>query len=328
MAHEIDMTNGRANIAFAGEVPWHGLGVKLNGDESIDQWVVQAGLNWEAVKSPVQFTAGDGNTSTFAGRSVIYRSDTFDPLGIVSDNFHTVQPREIVEFFKDAAGQANMKLEVVGSLFGGRRFWATARVNADELKLNGVDEVRPYVFLITAVDGSLATSASLVNTRVVCNNTARIALSEKGRSVRVTHASEFDSNLVKNSLGLIDGAWDKFKNRLVTLADTKVSAEEASNFFIKLVMSKSANKDVDPKNRVVQKYVNDLMNRFSYGIGSEMHKDTAWGLYCAVTEQTNYRGRGALDARMDSALFGANAKLVTEADNLLDDLLLDKLVLA
>ncbi len=320
--HEIDMSNNRANIAYTGETPWHGLGVKLNGDETVEQWIVQAGLNWEAVKAPVQFISADGNPSTFAGRSVIYRSDTEVPLGIVSDDFHIVQPREIVEFFKDAAGQANMKLEVVGSLYGGRRFWATARVNADELKLNGVDEVRPYVFLITGADGSLATNASLVNTRVVCNNTARVALTEDGRRVRITHASVFDSKIVKNSLGLIDNAWDNFKNRITGLANTKVSAEEAADFFLKLVMTKSAKQDVDPQNRVIQKHVKDLMMRFSNGVGADMHRNTAWGLYCAVTEQTNYRGRGSMDARMDSALFGSNAKLVVEADRLIDELIL------
>lgn len=313
--HAIDMSNNRANIAYSGEIPWHNLGQALTKDASIETWVKESGLEWTAEKVPVKFSVADGTTRNFVGRSVIYRSDTEVPLGVVSDDYKIVQPREVVEFFKEAAGQANMKLEVAGSLFGGKRFWATARVNADELKLNGKDEIRPYVFLITSLDGTLATSASLVNTRVVCNNTAQIALREDGRRVRVTHASDFDANLIKSKLGLIDTAWADFKKRITTLSQTKVDAKEATQFFLKLV----GNEDAIEQSLSVRRKVDDLMKRFTTGIGSDMHNGTAWGLYCAVTEQTNYRGKGMLDHRMQSALFGPGAKLVEKADELLEE---------
>ena len=29
MAHELDMTNNRANMAYVGDKPWHGLGQEL-----------------------------------------------------------------------------------------------------------------------------------------------------------------------------------------------------------------------------------------------------------------------------------------------------------
>ncbi len=32
MAHELDMSNGRANMMYAGDRPWHGLG-KYVGDQ-------------------------------------------------------------------------------------------------------------------------------------------------------------------------------------------------------------------------------------------------------------------------------------------------------
>jgi hypothetical protein len=35
MSHEIDMSNGRANMAYVGEKPWHGLGASINPDASI-----------------------------------------------------------------------------------------------------------------------------------------------------------------------------------------------------------------------------------------------------------------------------------------------------
>lgn len=315
--HAIDMSNNRANIAFVNEVPWHQLGVKLDENATIDQWAESAGLSWSAVKSPIQFMDSSQNVQTYTGRSVIYRDDTDAPLGVVGDDYQIVQPRDVVEFFNEAAGQANMKLEVAGSLFGGRRFWATARVDEAALKLNGVDEVRPYVLLITSADGSLATNVTLVNTRVVCNNTAKIALSENGARVRVTHASEFDPNLVKNKLGLIDNAWASFKDRITSMATTKVTDKQAAEFFIKLMMNEAKQESVS---KLVERKAEDLLNRFKNGIGAEMHKGTAWGLYCATTEYTNYHGRGKLDARMQAALNGPGAQMVTKAENMIAEL--------
>lgn len=318
--HAIDMSNNRANIAYVSnkEVPWHKLGIPLQEEATIDEWVTQAGMEWTAEKVPVKFNVADGTSRNFLGRSVIYRSDTEVPLGVVSDDYKIVQPREIVEFFKEAAGQAKMKLEVAGCLFGGKRFWATARVDEEALMVNGVDEVRPYVLLITSLDGSLATNAILCSTRVVCNNTARIALSENGRRVRVTHAADFDPNMVKNQLGLIDSSWAKFKETVTNMAKTKVSAAQATEFFLKVV----GNKDLVEQTNATQRKINDLLARFQGGIGSEMHKETAWGLYNSLTERANYHGRGVLDHRMQSALFGANADMVQRGEKLIKEMFL------
>ena len=34
MAHELEIVDGQAQMAYAGEVPWHGLGVPVSNDLS------------------------------------------------------------------------------------------------------------------------------------------------------------------------------------------------------------------------------------------------------------------------------------------------------
>ena len=46
MAHMIE------TIAYAGEVPWHGLGTKVPADLSPAQMLDKAGLNWTVEKTP------------------------------------------------------------------------------------------------------------------------------------------------------------------------------------------------------------------------------------------------------------------------------------
>ena len=39
-------------MAFAGEVPWHGLGTKVSSDMTPNQMLVKAGLDWTVSKRP------------------------------------------------------------------------------------------------------------------------------------------------------------------------------------------------------------------------------------------------------------------------------------
>ncbi len=32
MSHELEMIDGKASMAYAGDVPWHGLGVQVSND--------------------------------------------------------------------------------------------------------------------------------------------------------------------------------------------------------------------------------------------------------------------------------------------------------
>lgn len=57
MAHELDMTGGRANMAFVGEVPWHGLGSQLDPTATFDEWQAAAGMNYNVQRRLVTYNA-------------------------------------------------------------------------------------------------------------------------------------------------------------------------------------------------------------------------------------------------------------------------------
>ena len=42
-------------MAYAGELPWHGLGTKVPQDLSTDEFIKQAGLDWTVSKKPMFF---------------------------------------------------------------------------------------------------------------------------------------------------------------------------------------------------------------------------------------------------------------------------------
>src|SRR3989344_4786101 len=192
MAHLVE------TMAYAGAAPWHGLGNQLTQKQPIEVWQREAGMDWQIQESPVHFksdTIGTlGAIHSFPEQKVLFRSDTKAPLSVVSNRYHTVQPREVLEFYRDLTEVSGYELETAGVLKGGRKFWALARTGQGAV-IKGNDQVNGYLLLATSCDGTLATTATPTTVRVVCNNTLTIALDGTNRAIKVPHNTRFDSSV-------------------------------------------------------------------------------------------------------------------------------------
>ncbi len=122
---------------------------------------------------------------------MLYRSDTKTPLSVVSNRYQVVQPREVLEFYRDLTEVSGYELETAGVLKGGRKFWALARTG-QSTALKGNDQIIGYLLLATSCDGTLATTATPTTVRVVCNNTLTIALDGTARAIKVPHNTRFE----------------------------------------------------------------------------------------------------------------------------------------
>ena len=318
MAHEIDFSNNRANMAFTGsrQAVWHGLGQELQEDTSIEDWKTAAGLDWEVIPADVQYVIPAAQSflppdvKTMPNRKVLYRSDTSEALSVVSGDFKIVQPGEVVDFFRDLTAQNNMKLSTAGSLFGGRRFWALAELGKD-FEVTSGDTVSGYLLLTTAVDGSLQTTAKFVSTRVVCQNTLNISLSEANKNlIRVSHRSQWDADQVKLDLGVMDAAWIDFMSNIRKLANTPTSDATARTFFADMLR----NPDQKELTKVQEKKAENLFHLYKNGVGADMSGDSYWGILNAVTEAyTHGTGRRAADHQFWDNYYGAQSSIKDRA---------------
>lgn len=292
MAHEISIReNGFAEMAFMGsrQKIWHGLGSEVPATATFDEWRTLAGMDWEVFESAVSFNAY-GEDFIFPDKKVLFRSDTKAPLSIVGDGFKIVQPNQILEFFRDLCENNNMELSTAGVLFGGKRFWALAKLGKDAEIVDG-DVIRGYLLLTTAVDGTLATTAKFVSERVVCSNTLTIAMNEDTKNfARVVHSATWDATQVKIDLGLVDSAWDKFITNMRDLTQVAMNDYDVKDYF----QAKFYNPKVPATDQTwgAVKKVNDLMSLYKTGNGSEFSYGTAWGVVNAVTDlYTHGNGR-------------------------------------
>ena len=333
MAHLLEQ------MAYVGDTPWHGLGNQLTQNQPIEVWAQQAGMDWRIESSNVSYMAqnerGQSIIMPYEEQRVLYRSDTHAPLSVVSQRFQEVQPREILEFYRDLTEQSGFELETAGVLKGGKKFWALARTG-QSTALKGKDVSNGYILLATACDGTLATTAQFTSIRVVCNNTLAIALRGQNSSagvVKVPHSTKFDADKVKQQLGVSVRAWDEHMYEMKQLSQRKVSQHEAAAYY-DAVFNNSNMSLTDQEDNIIQFYrdvatqaqanskeksepnaksmskVMEMFNGQGRGASLSSAKDTAYGLLCSITEFIDHERRAmSTDHRLDSAWFGAGAAI-------------------
>lgn len=313
MAHLVEQ------MAYVGDAPWHGLGSALSPKQPLEIWQREAGMNWQIQESPVHFKADAsghlGTIHSFPEQKVLYRSDTKAPLSVVSNRYQVVQPREVLEFYRDLTEVSGYELETAGVLKGGRKFWALARTG-QATTLKGNDQVNGYLLLATSCDGTLATTATPTTVRVVCNNTLTISLNGATRAIKVPHSTRFDQQAVKKQLGIAVSQWDEFMYRMRALAERRVQSKEAMAFFMEVLCDTSAHSPIPnvlPNKRAMEK-VQSLYEGRGRGSDLESTRNTAWGLLNAVTEYVDHERRArSSEYRMDSAWFGQGAAIKHKA---------------
>ncbi len=303
-------------MAYVGETPWHGLGNQLTPKQPLEVWAKQAGMDWKILESPVCFMTGKaghlGGIRSYEDHKVLFRSDSKEPLSVVSNRYKVVQPREILEFYRDLTEISGFELETAGVLKGGRKVWALARTR-QSVTFKGDDTTNGYVLLATACDGTLATTAQFTSIRVVCNNTLTIALDGRPSAVKVPHSTTFDPQAVKKQLGICVSTWDEFMYRLKALSERKVKPVEAQNYFLRVFSDDTKPGSIQPSERLMGPAM-ALFDGKGKGADLASSKGTAFGLLNAVTQFVDHERRArSIDNRLDSAWFGTGADLKQKA---------------
>ena len=121
MAHAVE------TMAYAGEVPWHGLGKEVLPDLTPEQMLYEAGLDWSVSKIPA-FAEVNGE-KVAVGKSALVRSSDDKVLDVVGDDWNPVQNAEAFGFFADFVGEGNMEMHTAGSLNGGKMVWALSLIH-------------------------------------------------------------------------------------------------------------------------------------------------------------------------------------------------------
>jgi phage/plasmid-like protein (TIGR03299 family) len=344
MAHNLDMTNNRANIAFLGNRNdvWHRMGQEMVAGQSVEDWAAAAGLGWEAVKVPAiaalegpRFDHIDASKRFLPvdDRSFVVRSDNGSVLGYVSgegagQGYQVVQPRDVLDWFQRyIAVDDRFKLDVAGSLDGGKRIWATALYNGG-LDVAG-EKHTARVLMSTTFDGSGSTINQATVTRVVCQNTLRIAHADTRAVIRTRHSTKFDAAKVGRELAQLAQGYKRFKEIGDAMASVEMSGQQVSEFFKACLDIPFDAKKEDVSGRKMNQFT-DLSRAYSTSVKEGAEANTPWAALQAITRYCDHDRSvqsgaiGESTARFRSAQFGSGDALKGKAMGLLLPLVKDK----
>jgi len=300
MAHMVE------TMAYAGEVPWHGLGVPVSNDLTPFQMMEKAGLNWQ-VREVDTFIEYNGNKQ-FTGNKCLVRETDGRILTTVGENWNPVQNETAFEFFSEFVSEGNMEMHTAGSLKDGQMVWALAKVK-DSFELFGGDTVESYLLFSNPHQYGKAIDVRFTPIRVVCNNTLTLSLESKAeRSVRIGHRVEFDPSEVKQALGIAAEKLETYKDMASFLGKKRFTAD-AYIEYLNTVFPRTADKKVQGKALSVDTLSRNAKLAFDSletQPGAQFAEGSWWQAFNSVTFITDHvQGRNE-DNRLYSSWFGGN----------------------
>lgn len=309
MAHELEMIDGQAQMAYAGKLPWHGLGKEVDDNLSAVQMMEAAGLDWKVKEVPTfaEIDIGNGKEKVSTGMKALIRETDGKCLTQVGKNWHPVQNDEAFGFFHDFIESGDMKMHTAGSLKGGQIIWALAKVD-DSFVLPGEDRVDSYLLFTNPHQYGKVIDIRFTPIRVVCNNTLVMANgSGSNNQVKLNHRKAFDADEVKEVLGMANENMQLYKEAAEFLVSKQATEKVMVEYFGDLLgRSKKENKDLG---RNAERAM-DLVGKQP---GSDMSRGSFWQMFNAVTFMTDHVMGRSNDSRMTSAWYGQNAKLKQDA---------------
>lgn len=296
MSHEVE------TMAFAHQVPWHGLGVNVPSDISTDEMLVKAGLNWEVERVPV-YTADQPDA--IPGQWAVRRATDRRVFDVVSDRWNPVQNKEILSFFREWVSAGDATLETAGSLRGGRQVWALANLKSGFV-LPGGDAVKGYVLMVGSHESGKATLIRTTGIRVVCANTMALALSSKAKSeVRWSHASAFDPEVAKERLAISREDISAYAKAARTLQKLKIDAEKCIDILQPVFQPQVERSDLIEE--TWSPTIKQIMWANQKAPGAL--PGSAWGLMGGVTYALDHMAKTQTpDGRFFASQLGHNAK--------------------
>jgi phage/plasmid-like protein (TIGR03299 family) len=293
-------------LVYATEPAWHGVGVRLDPEAGFDRWAEEAGFNFRLLEAQPQFVTAAGAVGKVEDRKILYRSDTGEALSVVSDRYKVVQPREVLEFFRDLAESSGLRLEVAGTLFNGRRYWAQARLQGDLSLLHPEDRHYAFLLLLSSCDGTTATVGKFGFTRAVCENTIVSAMAEDGKEHRIVHLRDFDPHEMNEKLGI--SMRERFASTMEVLrklADVKMNPAEMIKASIRILAPDQKDPEKLPKKDLLAKQI-QLATRHEMTGSEFLPKGTALAWLQSLTEACDHESRArSPDRALQKKFFGS-----------------------
>jgi len=331
MAHMVE------TMAYAGEVPWHGLGRQVEADMTPEEMLEAAQLNWTVSKRPLYTInkpnvwnivdpTGEASFLPVESQHVLMRDTDNTVLSVAGNDYIPFQNHDVMGFFKKFTEAGSMSMETAGSLRDGKDIWGLAKLNSKTVLVGG-DEVNGYLLLNNSHEVGKAMTMMFTPIRVVCNNTLTLALQQGGARFRVLHVHMFDEEIIsaaENALGLTDNAMKEFSEQATFLSEHRATEAQLDDYVAELFQPKtliergkaSSNDNLPALRDEFKRTALAVRDAIETSPGSDMAsaKGTWWGALNGVTYVTDHLKKSRVEGNgLHSAWFGSGANVKRRA---------------
>ncbi len=326
MAHELEtLANGQTAFASARLTAWHQLGTVTDDCMTAEEIMSKAWLGgWEVRKIPLQGIEVDARGVTKIDCPDKFMTVRTNPttgateyLGIVGEDYATVQNEQVAEMLNLLVDQTGAHFETAGSMRKGKNVFVTMKL-PKAMEIAGVDRVDLYLAATTSHDGTASLRVDATPVRIVCANTQRMAYERSQGSYTFRHTPNITSKIseARQALGLMwkhFDAWQTEAEKMISEALTMGEFEKvcAELWPVDDDASDTARNNAKQRTATLRYLIRDADTQKAI-------KGTRWAGYQAITEYVDHYAKASTpEVRARRAVTGAGADLKARAFELL-----------
>jgi phage/plasmid-like protein (TIGR03299 family) len=203
MAHQLEFaSDGQARMAYSNrEIPWHRLGVPMEGLQTAEAMLAAAQADFDVVTTRVAVCDDQGQPIRNPDGEYVMIPDsratvrvnpdgTFNGLATVGTRYVVQQNRECLDYALAIVGASSgdAVVDTCGVLNGGREFFSSIDLGPLIIDPMGVnDEIARYLLVRNGHDGKIAITFANTSIRAVCKNTVVLGVSAANRVFTARH---------------------------------------------------------------------------------------------------------------------------------------------
>jgi phage/plasmid-like protein (TIGR03299 family) len=331
MSHDLEINaDGVARMAYANrEIPWHRLGVPMEGLQTAEAMLAAAQADFDVVTARVAVCDDNGDPISNADGTLVLVPDsratvrvnadgTFNALATVGTRYVVQQNRECLDYALAIVGASSgdAVVDTCGVLNDGREFFSSLDLGALVIDPMGInDKIERYLLVRNGHDGKTAITFANTSIRAVCKNTVIAGLGTARRVFTARHTRNAERAIEEaNSVLEISNEWAKqFTTTAERLLSVKVplSSQTLTKTLDAVFPLDSSATDRQKRNQekvisLVRAVYDNENNAKGYGYNG-------WSLVNAIGEYLDHYREATLNERalasMDNNSWVTRAKL-------------------
>ena len=257
-----------------------GVGTDVATCKTVGEVLVASGLDFEVEKRPIYLA----DNTLIPGKMATVRTDTNEPLGVVSKNYSVYQNGDAFDFIGNIA---DIQFVKAGQTKTGMIYIIGKLPSVTVLN----DTFTPYVIFQTSHNGLYTVRATICPLRIVCQNQFAMSFRESSNTISIQHSSQLPQKIAQAQRLLNDTAvymttFTGTAEELATLhIDKNLGARRVIDAFFKVTQEMT-----ERQISAVERQRIEFLQAY-HADDNANFQGTAWGLVNAFTDYTTHRER-------------------------------------